>query len=457
MNPFNDNSLNNLRLNGSVKINNRRSNENSNDDFLALMNLEKMAKENLTNFQNFPLPTAREIENFKSRLNTEIFGNIYQKLLCDLDNANFLREFKNFLDELSEYSNLSLLAGNYHEMLKNEIENSDELSSAAIERINRKRAEFLGNDSVRKLSEMQKTTQDNKIIYEVEIEKKYPNEMRNFSNFLDILFNANDRSQINERLQMIASKINSDIGILEQILRKKNQEKKKENAKKAVLTWDKIKIKQVKDGKNDENVTSFTELLNGMEIEDHDLENDQRVIAELKSQLNQVDNFMQIWKNKDKFQIRNWADSKRGNLQKSEIPEAIAVLSRANTLVKGWKNLRNPQLLSILLYFQMKENHGVLYQVLTGEGKTTIVSLLAVIKILMGEKFIDVITSNSVLAEEGMKDRESFYAIFNISVGCNNHVKDYVRDMKDCYKADVVYGTMGNFQGNFKLLSLKIK
>ncbi|KAG5679169.1 hypothetical protein PVAND_008759 [Polypedilum vanderplanki] len=448
MNPFNDNSLNSIRLNGSVKINNQRSNDNLNDDFLALINLEKIVKENLVNFQIFSIPTSREIENFKSRLNTEIFGNIFQKVLCDLENANFLGEFKNFMGELSEYSNLSILAEEYKNILINENENSENLTSTAIDRINRKRAEFIGNNSIRKLSEIQKT-ENNKIHYEVKIEKNFPSEMRNFSNFLDILFNATDQTVIDERLQTIASKINSDIEILKIILRKKNQEEKPENEKKAVLSWDKIKIKPVKDGKVDENIKSFTELLNGMEIEDHDLENDSRVIEDLKFQLNQVEIFMQIWKNKDKFEIRNWADSKRGKLQKSEIPEAIAVLSRANTLVKGWKNLRNPQLLTVLLYFQMKENHGVLYQVLTGEGKTTIVSLLAVIKILMGEKFIDVITSNSVLAQEGMNDRESFYAIFNISVGCNNFVRDYVRDMKECYKADVVYGTMGNFQGDY--------
>lgn len=49
-------------------------------------------------------------------------------------------------------------------------------------------------------------------------------------------------------------------------------------------------------------------------------------------------------------------------------------------------------------------DNGQIGQIQTGEGKTTIVSILAALKILQGKK-IDIITSNSVLAAEGAKEK----------------------------------------------------
>jgi preprotein translocase subunit SecA len=206
-------------------------------------------------------------------------------------------------------------------------------------------------------------------------------------------------------------------------------------------------VKEIKNEGPEANVKTIDELLREMEIEDSDMSNDAAVIAALRRDFTQVKLHERTWTTKTIEDIRAWSDSKRGTLTRAHLPEALAVLNRANSLITGWKSLRDAQILSVLGIFHTKVNHGAFFEILTGEGKTVIVSLMAVLKILIGEKYIDVITSNSVLAEEGMNDRRSFYAIFDVSVGCNNWKKDYTRDMKKCYKADVCYGTMGNFQG----------
>lgn len=82
-------------------------------------------------------------------------------------------------------------------------------------------------------------------------------------------------------------------------------------------------------------------------------------------------------------------------------------------------------------------------------GKTVIVSLLAVLMILQGEKTVDVITSNAVLAQEGVESRKLFYSMFNISVATNAADKNYASGPRKCYTADVVYGSISDFQFDY--------
>ena len=88
---------------------------------------------------------------------------------------------------------------------------------------------------------------------------------------------------------------------------------------------------------------------------------------------------------------------------------------------------------------------GKLLQVATGEGKSTIVAALAVINCLKGKK-ADIMTSSSVLAARDAKKNKSLYALFGLSVSDNNDNDVYLSGAKSCYKNDVVYGDIGNFQ-----------
>jgi len=86
-----------------------------------------------------------------------------------------------------------------------------------------------------------------------------------------------------------------------------------------------------------------------------------------------------------------------------------------------------------------------LLQVSTGEGKSTIVSVLAIIHALKGKK-IDIITSSPVLAERDAKEKMKLYEMFNLTCADNNDKSVYVKGAKNCYKKDIVYGETAQFQ-----------
>ena len=109
---------------------------------------------------------------------------------------------------------------------------------------------------------------------------------------------------------------------------------------------------------------------------------------------------------------------------------AIAILIRANEIATG-HSLREVQILAILEF--LDGNTNKFCQINTGEGKTTITSALAVLRVLQG-KTVDIITSNQVLAKDAISERKDFYALFGISVTDNNPDLDnpYVEGLKKC-------------------------
>lgn len=148
-----------------------------------------------------------------------------------------------------------------------------------------------------------------------------------------------------------------------------------------------------------------------------------------------------------KEQILSSAVALRGNLDLNvDLDLVIALMDRANEIVTGYE-LRPAQILSILEFFREK---GVnkFCQINTGEGKTTVTSAIAVIKSLQGET-VDIITSNAVLAQDAIRARSDFYALFNLSSAHNNADQEYSGGVKDCYANDIVYGTIGNFEFDY--------
>lgn len=124
--------------------------------------------------------------------------------------------------------------------------------------------------------------------------------------------------------------------------------------------------------------------------------------------------------------------------------QMIAVMYRANYLATGFY-LNDSQILSILVALQSKQACGHLLQVATGEGKTVIVSMLAIFYALQGKK-VDVITSSPVHAEEGVKSQTKLYQLFGLTVSENSDKTTYMRGSKSCYKSDIVYGEVAQFQ-----------
>lgn len=107
---------------------------------------------------------------------------------------------------------------------------------------------------------------------------------------------------------------------------------------------------------------------------------------------------------------------------------------------------RDAQLLSLILELYIREKcpkKGVIMQVSTGEGKSVIISMLGAFWALCGRRYVDLVTSNTLLAERDATERAEFFGMLGLSVDHNNH-KDPDR-LKAAYQCDVVYGAMRDF------------
>ena len=162
-----------------------------------------------------------------------------------------------------------------------------------------------------------------------------------------------------------------------------------------------------------------------------------------------------------KQHIGHWATkfkedvSSKKSLENSHLIEAFAVMRRGVTLFyeteKNEKGVapRDTQMVASLLFFQNLSAQGraqgtkLLQQISTGEGKTMILCMVAIYKILIGEK-VDIVTSSSVLATRDATNLKPLYALFNISVSHCCHEELLMRTK--AYEADVVYGDIGSFQ-----------
>ncbi|CAF4050160.1 unnamed protein product, partial [Adineta steineri] len=147
-----------------------------------------------------------------------------------------------------------------------------------------------------------------------------------------------------------------------------------------------------------------------------------------------------------KSTIEDWAKHARRSDSSSEstLFEIIAVMKRAVYLDSNFEP-RPIQILAILILLDTTDQRGRILQILTGEGKSTVVSILAAIKALQNQH-VDIITSSITLAKRDAQERKSFYDYFNITVAHNNDETSYTSGPKQCYHADVVYGNSSQFQ-----------
>ena len=160
-------------------------------------------------------------------------------------------------------------------------------------------------------------------------------------------------------------------------------------------------------------------------------------------------------KNFEKMDIKKWAKSKyledfisKAKKYKDDyiifLIETLAVIYRAYQLdtmsekvPEGFK-LRDVQLFSILIILLTPKNKGLFAQIKTGEGKSSIVAVLATVKALYNE-YVDVLSSSIVLAQRDAKEKKSFYKLFGLSVSNT--------DKKNAYTKNIVYGDSMGFEG----------
>jgi len=115
---------------------------------------------------------------------------------------------------------------------------------------------------------------------------------------------------------------------------------------------------------------------------------------------------------------------------------------------------------------EILSGRGAIAQVKTGEGKSFIISVIAIVLAMHG-RLIDIVTSNLELAIRDEKDQRDYYKLFNIKSGVlcrKDGDKDFLNLMKsqiiardngkndesdyntDVFGKEIVYSTNYNFQ-----------
>ena len=211
--------------------------------------------------------------------------------------------------------------------------------------------------------------------------------------------------------------------------------------------------------KNNQIEKSKEELINKI------LENNQNLLQSkvLSSRLDFNFDLVKAWKEKD---IQKWSDGVRKNSEwaknEENLPEMIAVIVHAVYLSHNYQ-VRHVQLLAVLLLLDTAEDkRGRLAEIATGEGKLTIISMLAIIKALQGFH-VDIVTSSSALARDGVKKQATLYHMFHLTVSHNSDDnRIYISGPKKCYQCSIVYGDISQFQfdilrDEFSLLNTRHK
>ena len=171
--------------------------------------------------------------------------------------------------------------------------------------------------------------------------------------------------------------------------------------------------------------------------------------SDLLSQILREEEQIDFICNWTKDQVRLWAHTVKTSVHSHMninefIIEALAVMERANFLDSHF-HLTDAQLLTCLVLLNAENDKGRLLQVGTGEGKTTIISILAIFHALKGKK-VDIITSSPVLAERDSKEKAKLYSMFDLQCSDNNDRLNYTAGPKTCYKSEIVYGEVSQFQ-----------
>jgi hypothetical protein len=111
---------------------------------------------------------------------------------------------------------------------------------------------------------------------------------------------------------------------------------------------------------------------------------------------------------------------------------------------------RKIQIISLLLMINNPMRNGLIEEVKTGEGKSTIIMFLATLKALEGKK-VDILTSSSVLAERDSKRNKQFFAFFGLTCDYCHEDEDNTNETLTYqnYYSDIVYGSILSFAGDY--------
>ena len=167
-------------------------------------------------------------------------------------------------------------------------------------------------------------------------------------------------------------------------------------------------------------------------------------------QLKEIERINHEYKIENINSLNNEFNNIKGKFQDLENKlKLICLMNYANKLVFGYF-ARDTQLISLLFFINKPQNEGLIQQVMTGEGKSLIISFLAVFLNLVYKKKVDILTSSIVLAERDCLLYQNFYKLFDIKTDfCRENLdSENNKICKACYNTDILYGDCLNFEAD---------
>ena len=425
-------SLNNMRLMRNGLADSRR------DDYIKNFIGAKLTPES---------QVAKLKEEFQA-LTSPTFLDEIRGYISDLkSNDKFVEAYGQLLTEISSMTSMGS-AKEFNAMRAAEMAKADDSERDFAKLYTSRLVASLSTDEIKK---KQKKLEKSK--------NKYVDEFFRLNKAFDVITRLKSGAASQAALQTIAAELKLDYGQLasyfefESANNETTSDRSKDGETKKLflepMDLASIKVAATKPSLPDTNKKTTEQLISELVLGADDQANGQAATkGAFQQSLARIQQHYFSWQSAGLGQVNAWAKSARisGGLLSTD--EAIAVMDRTNNIITGGHRLRESQIISVLAFLDTRPDQGRLCEIKTGEGKTTIVALLAALKVLQG-KSVDVITSNKVLAEEGKHEMEHFYAALGLTVATNGHDAKYTSGPKHCYTADIVYGCISDFQFDF--------
>ncbi|CAD8112044.1 unnamed protein product [Paramecium primaurelia] len=245
---------------------------------------------------------------------------------------------------------------------------------------------------------------------------------------INFLLQYIQKKQSQEILNLIlCSEFNSLSECLKLISKITNKKQPQQN--KGILKMDEIKIdRSIKENQQIKDLFSKFQSLN------------KRSNYQINQQLEQLYNTLE--QQQQNFQVSDFNSSPQ-----LEYEDLLYLCKNVNQHFSYYP--RPVQLLSVIELYNHQDKKGRLAQINTGEGKTLIVAMLAILLCKKKKLNVDIVTSSPVLAIRDANDLAPFYQLFSVSVAHNiNEQPSNLEEMLPCYKSQVIYGDPHSFQAD---------
>jgi len=165
-------------------------------------------------------------------------------------------------------------------------------------------------------------------------------------------------------------------------------------------------------------------------------------LKKYSQKLNKINSFTEDFTNKSddelKDRFQEIKESVVDNDLENFMPEVFALVREASTRVLGLRHY------DVQLIGGMVLNDGRIAEMKTGEGKTLVATLPAILNAL-GEHSVHIVTVNDYLAKRDSESMMPLYEFFNLSVGIILGDGQESDNRMESYKCDIVYGTNNEF------------